>query len=145
MKWSTSADTGVVAAVCREHGVAMASSSRAAAAADLTADDLGFNEATVIGRVTGAPESRTLPSGDIVVSFRVVVPRTPRRGQPKRSSVDTLECEAWTSAARTSASRWEVGDIVMVSGAVRRRFFRAATGPGSRVSIEMARGRRLAR
>ena len=32
---------------------------------------------TLRGRVTGLPEERTLPSGDVLVSFRISVPRRP--------------------------------------------------------------------
>lgn len=100
------------------------------------------NEVRVVGRVSAVPETRTLPSGDEVVCFRVVVRRARPRG---RAVVDTLECAVWTSALRRTVARWQAGDAVEVAGALRRRFFRAGGASASRVEIEVSKARRLAR
>ena len=101
------------------------------------------NEVRLVGRVSQAPEERVLPSGDVVWTFRVVVPRETAEGQ--RRQVDALECAAWTPRARRSASAWGVDDVVEVTGAVRRRFFRAGGAPASRVEVEMVGGRLIRR
>lgn len=101
------------------------------------------NQVRLVGRVSQQPEERVLPSGDVLWTFRVVVIRDEQRGS--RQQVDALDCAAWSPRARRSAASWSVDDVVEVTGAVRRRFFRAAGGPASRVEIEMVRGRVIRR
>jgi len=100
------------------------------------------NEVRLIGRVSGQPEERVLPSGDRLVSFRVVVARDRPRG---RQSVDALECVAWSARSRRSVSRWGDGDTVEVSGSLRRRFYRAGATTVSRVEVETSRARIIRR
>lgn len=101
------------------------------------------NEVRLVGRVSQPPEERVLPSGDAVWTFRVVVPRATPEG--RRPQVDALDCAAWSPRARRSAATWAAGDMVEVSGALRRRFFRAANGAASRFEVEMTRGRLIRR
>ena len=101
------------------------------------------NEVRLVGRLSRPPEERVLPSGDTVWTFRVVVDR-PRGGQ-SRQSVDALECAAWSPRTRRSVSRWAEGDVVEVTGALRRRFFRTGAGAASRVEVEMIAGRLIRR
>lgn len=101
------------------------------------------NEVRLVGRVSQPPQERVLPSGDSVWTFRVVVPR-PEQDR-SRQSVDALECAAWSPRARRSVSTWAADDVVEVSGALRRRFFRTATGAASRVEVEMSSGRVIRR
>jgi single-strand DNA-binding protein len=101
------------------------------------------NEVRLVGRVSQAPEQRTLPSGDVLWTFRVVVAR-PDEGEGRRR-VDALECAAWSPRAQRSVARWGPDDLVEVTGALRRRFFRSGAGPASRVEVEMARGRLIRR
>jgi single-strand DNA-binding protein len=108
------------------------------------AAEAAINEVRLVGRISQAPEERTLPSGDVLWTFRVVVPRPPASG--RGSVVDALECAAWTSRARRSVASWQADDVVEVSGAVRRRFFRTmAGGAASRVEVEVSRGRLIRR
>ena len=100
------------------------------------------NEVRILGRVSGAPEARTVPSGDELWTWRVVV----RRQHPVgRQSVDVLDCVAWSPRARRTVSRWRTGDEVEVIGALRRRFFRGGTATQSRTEVEMERGRLVSR
>jgi single-strand DNA-binding protein len=101
-----------------------------------------INEIRLLGRVSGAPEARTLPSGDEIWTFRVVVPRTRPRG---RQTVDALECVAWSARTRRSVASWSDGDTVEVTGALRRRFYRAGGSTGSRVEVEVDRARVIRR
>ena len=101
------------------------------------------NEVVLRGKVSQAPEVRQLPSGDAVCSFRVVVPRPERKG---KSGVDALECAVWTARLRRSVERWGEGDLVEVSGALRRRFFRSsAGGAASRYEVEVTAARLVSR
>ncbi len=97
------------------------------------------NEVHLTGRLAADPEERALPSGDRLVAFRVVV----ERAEPGR--VDTVDCAAWSASARRSALRWSAGDVVAVSGALRRRFWRSPAGTASRYEVEVCSGRRLSR
>lgn len=101
----------------------------------------GVNEVRLVGRVSQEPEERVLPSGDVLWTFRVVVPRD--RGRP--GGVDALDCAAWSGRTRRSVAAWSAGDTVEVTGAVRRRFFRAGGAPASRVEVEMTGGRLIRR
>ena len=103
---------------------------------------LPTNEVRLVGRVSGQPEERVLPSGDRLVTFRVVVARDQPRG---RQTVDALECVAWTARSRRSVSRWDDGDVVELSGSLRRRFYRAGAATVSRVEVETSRARIIRR
>jgi single-strand DNA-binding protein len=124
------------------------------------------NEVVVRGRLPAAAEERTLPSGDVIVSLRIVVPRPvaapakvaqPRAGvssragaqttatEVRRATVDTIDVVCWTARSRRSAMRLQPGDTVEVEGALRRRFFGGAGGRQSRYEVEAAAVRRVAR
>ena len=105
-------------------------------------DAVPANEVRLVGRVSGAPEERVLPSGDRLFSFRVVVARDQPRG---RQTVDALECVAWSARSRRSVSRWTDGDVVELSGSLRRRFYRAGATTVSRVEVETSRARIIRR
>ncbi len=95
------------------------------------------NEVRLTGRVSGAPQEKELPSGDTLVQLRVVVPRageTLRRGGAK---VDTVDVTCWSSRARAVALRLSDGDAIELSGALRRRFFRAGGAASSRYDVEV--------
>lgn len=107
------------------------------------------NEVVLVGRVSGLPEERSLPSGDALVSWRVVVDRpAPRRAPPpgvRVVTVDTLDCVAWKPSLRRAALRLTDGDVVYVEGSLRRRFWRSGLGAASRTEVEVAAVRRVRR
>ena len=105
------------------------------------------NEVVLVGRVPAAAEERELPSGDLLVSFRVVVDRpAPLRPAAGRAvSVDTLDCTAWGAGVRRTAKALGPGDVVEVQGALRRRFWRAGAAAASRTGVEVGSVRRLVR
>jgi single-strand DNA-binding protein len=105
------------------------------------------NEVTLAGRLAAAAEERVMPSGDVLVSFRIVVAR-PAAGRPTRErapTVDTIDCVAWRSGPRRTVCGWAAGDVVEVTGALRRRFWRSGAGAVSRTEVEVLRGRRLSK
>lgn len=110
-----------------------------------TADDEDVNEVRLSGRVSGEPEERVLPSGDRLVSMRIVVPRTPQRRRGRGAAVDTIDCVAWTSRPRAVLSAMRIGDVVSVQGSLRRRFWRGQQGPASKMEVEVSRAKRLRR
>ncbi|MDQ3423318.1 MAG: single-stranded DNA-binding protein [Actinomycetota bacterium] len=100
------------------------------------------NEVVLQGRLAAAAEHRELPSGDQLLSFRIIVDRErDRTDVPRR--VDTIDCVAWSARTQRSVRGWAAGDLVSVEGAVRRRFRRSDQGPLSRVEVEVRRARRL--
>lgn len=102
------------------------------------------NEVRLVGRLSQAPVERVLPSGDVLWSFRVVVPRA-GPGRSGRAGVDALDCAAWSGRARRSVRSWQPGDVVQVVGSVRRRFFRTEAGPASRVEVDVSEARLVRR
>jgi single-strand DNA-binding protein len=102
------------------------------------------NEVRLLGKVSQDPELRTLPSGDPLWTFRVVIPRS-GSATAGRSGVDALDCSVWSGRARRTVATWRAGDLVEVTGAVRRRFFRAGGAAVSRVEVEVASARVIRR
>ena len=107
------------------------------------------NEVALVGRVSAPAEERTLPSGDVLSSWRLVVDRPPsRRVLPEGArpvTVDTIDCVAWTGGVRRAAGSLAAGDLVRVEGALRRRFWRAGAAAASRYEVEVTTAKRLVR
>jgi single-strand DNA-binding protein len=103
------------------------------------------NEIVLVGRLAAPAHTRSLPSGDILLSWRLVVDRpaptgraSGRTGEHRRTAtVDTLDCVAFRGDVRRASQTWVTGDILEVRGALRRRFWRGPTGgPASRCEVE---------
>jgi single-strand DNA-binding protein len=104
------------------------------------------NEVRLRGKVSTAPEERVLPSGTLIVTFRVSVTReSSPMATGSKQTADWVDCTAWGSKARRVASRWRAGDVVEVEGCFRRRFQRGASGTSTRLEVEMLSGRLVAR
>lgn len=98
------------------------------------------NQVLVTGRLSMAAEERALPSGDEVVSWRLVVER-PQSSE--RSGMDVIDCAAFGVRTRRAALKWQPGDLIEVEGALRRRFWRTGSGTASRYEVEVRRAARL--
>lgn len=102
------------------------------------------NEVVLWGRLSAPAEQRELPSGDVIVTLRVVVRRTgraPRRRPPvdgtaRPPGVDTIDIVCWSALTRRAALRLREGEEVEVEGALRRRFFGGPGGRQSRYEVE---------
>lgn len=125
---------------------------------------MGCNEVVLVGRVSAAPERRELPSGDALVTLRVVVDRPPprearggtqnrsqkegqkstRRGAAKRS-VEVIDVACWSKRTQRTAGGLTADDGVRVEGALRRRFFATDGGRASRYEVEATRLVRVSR
>lgn len=112
-----------------------------AAPADSSVDHA--NDVHLVGRVAATPVERTLPSGDVLIQWRLIVDRA--GGERTGRTVDVLACAAWTAKVRRSVRSWNPGDVVEVDGALRRRFWRAPTGTANRYEVEARTVRRLER
>lgn len=118
------------------------------------------NEVRLVGRVSGMPEAREMPSGDEVVQLRLVIRRPPVKKPASRGAatagdaktagaaagprvqVDTIDVACWSATTRRAARRVVEGDVIEVQGALRRRFYRAGAATVSRYEVEAARVRR---
>ena len=72
------------------------------------------NEVVLVGRITSPASERVLPSGDTITSWRITVDRD-----------------------------GEGRDVVEISGAIRRRFWRAGAGLGSATEVEVQTAKRV--
>ncbi len=100
----------------------------------------GHNEVVLGGRVSGEPTVRVLPSGDELVSWRLVVGRDNRgvsASGRQLPTVDTIDCVAFKAGVRRTAARWAGGEVIEVRGGLRRRFWRGAQGAASRCEVEV--------
>lgn len=101
------------------------------------------NEVLLCGRVAAPPEERELPSGDCLVTARVILERDPAALSRSSQRVDTIDCVAWATRVQRTMRNWQAGEMVHVEGSIRRRFFRGQSGAVSRVEVEVKRARRL--
>ncbi|MDQ2650894.1 MAG: single-stranded DNA-binding protein [Actinomycetota bacterium] len=90
----------------------------------------GTNLAVLVGTLTRAPEPRSLPSGDEVLSLELTI----RSDGLPTDSVPV----AWFNP-NGSAGSIEVGDELLVVGRVRRRFFQAGGTTQSRTEVVASR------
>jgi single-strand DNA-binding protein len=104
------------------------------------------NHVQLRGKVSTPPEERALPSGTSIVTWRLSVPREPSpMTEGSRQTADWVDCSAWGRKPRRTVSGWRAGDQVELEGALRRRFYRGASGTATRLEIEVLSGRVLRR
>jgi single-strand DNA-binding protein len=112
---------------------------------DEGAKDPTLNHVVLQGRVAAPVDERELPSGDTIMTGRLIVDRDAVALTRSSQRVDTIDCVAWLRRVQRSMRGWQAGDRVEVTGAIRRRFFRGVSGPVSRVEVEIRATRRLDR
>ena len=95
-------------------------------------EDYSLNDVMLRGRVSDVAVEKTLPSGDKVVEFRLIVTRLELTG------VDTLDIAAWSAKSRRSALSLKPDEWIEISGSIHRRFWSAPTGLASRWQVEAA-------
>ncbi|CAB4340916.1 MAG: single-stranded DNA-binding protein [Actinobacteria bacterium] len=93
------------------------------------------NAVTLVARVTSEAEPFELPSGDTLMKFRVVVPR---HKPVTKATVDTIDCVAFKPVVQRKAGNLAIGDVVEVTGALRRRFWKTGVGVASRMEVEVS-------
>ena len=82
----------------------------------------------VCGRLGKRVAVRTLPSGDEVTTFTVVVDRPARSQREGGPTVDSIPCQTFRTSVARKVSGLAEGDEVEVSGSLRRRFWRTPGG-----------------
>jgi single-strand DNA-binding protein len=98
------------------------------------------NEVVLVGELETAPTDRELKTGDPITTFRLGV----ARDADAEGSRESFDCTVIASRARRSCSGWDIGDVVEVTGMLRRRFYRAGAASRPFVVIEVDRARRVA-
>ncbi len=93
------------------------------------------NEVLAVGRVTAVPTEKELPSGDRLVTWRIGVARPGGPGNP-RTRVDSLTLVSFDPRMCERVREWRVGDVVRVTGELRRRFWRGWNGVRSVLEVE---------
>jgi len=92
--------------------------------------DYSLNDVMLRGRVSDTAVEKTLPSGDKVVEFRLIITRLELNG------VDTLDIGAWNAKARRSALSLKPDEWIEISGSIHRRFWKGPSGIASRWQVE---------
>lgn len=95
------------------------------------------NHVSVAGRVSQSAKIKTLPSGDQLATFRIIVDRPAAALRRSKQKVDTFDCAAWTAKLRRKVETLQPGQPVLVTGQLRRRFTRVGGVPASFVTIEI--------
>jgi single-strand DNA-binding protein len=95
-----------------------------------------FSKVELRGRLGKSVIQRTLPSGDLITIFSVIVDRAEREIVGK-VCVDTIPCQTQRVSIATKVSTWQPGSEITVSGVLRRRFWRGVHGLGSALEVEV--------
>lgn len=82
---------------------------------------IAVNVVVLAGRLSDEPEVKSMPSGDQVTRFRLMVPEAGKRVLP-------LPVSVWDRLARRSCQGLIKGDAILVRGHLIRRFFRDGGG-----------------
>jgi single-strand DNA-binding protein len=97
-------------------------------------EETSANRVFLRGRLAAEPVEKELPSGDLLLVFRLTVPRP----ADERVRVDSIECVTSRPRARRTLGKAVAGMELEVEGSLRRRFWRAPTGPASRYAVDVA-------
>ncbi|MEE2041488.1 single-stranded DNA-binding protein [Nocardiopsis sp. CT-R113] len=93
------------------------------------------NEVVVAGRITAEPLVRELPSGDRVATWRICVAR-PTDTRYAGRAFDSITCASFDQDLHEGIRGWRVGDVVRMSGELRRRTWRGREGVRSVCEVE---------
>jgi len=110
--------------------------------AESTQEVRSSSQVAVIGRLGSRVEVRTLPSGDEVTIFTVIVDRSAKdqsRAGGRTATVDSISCQTFRAGVARRLSTLEAGTWVQVEGSLRRRFWRFAGGLSSAMEVDVIR------
>lgn len=106
-------------------------------------EGIDCNEVRLVGRLAASPRVVVLPSGQQLVTWRLIVRRPEAPKEARRPVVDTIDCQAWAPQVRRQAASWRPDDMLELGGSLHRRFWRAPHGLSSRYEVEVIHARRL--
>jgi single-strand DNA-binding protein len=96
-----------------------------------------INAVVLRGRLGDGVLQRTLPSGDEITTFRLIVDRP----AGERGRVDSIDCASERARVRRTLERAGPGDVLHVEGELRRRFWRGPGGVASRYEVRVLSAR----
>jgi single-strand DNA-binding protein len=99
------------------------------------------NDVLLVGRLSREPQVKTLESGDVILTWRLIVDRPEDEWRTPRRVVDTFNCSSFDQRLFGPAKQWRPGDMLEVHGALRRRFWRG----GNQYTIMVREARPRAR
>jgi single-strand DNA-binding protein len=97
------------------------------------------NEVVIVGRMSADAIVRELPSGDAVASWRLIVDRP----ETVPGKFDVVECATFNGRVRRQALAWKRDDVIEVTGALRRRFWKSPVGLQNKYEVHVSRASRL--
>lgn len=101
-----------------------------------------ISDVRLVGRLGRQVDQRTLPSGDEITVFSIVIDRPPRERRG-RTHVDTIGCVTSRRSVTAGAVGWQAGQWVEATGVLRRRFWRSGSGLGSAMEVDVRHMRRV--
>lgn len=104
-----------------------------------TTEPTAQNQVVAVGRLGARVERRTLPSGDDVTVFTVIVDRPENERGHARTKVDAIPCQTFKPVVARRLAASSEGDLVRIEGVLRRRFWRTPGGLGSAVEVDVRR------
>jgi len=75
-----------------------------------------INNVTLVGRMTGDPEVKSLQSGTSVCSFSLAVNYTYSKDGEKKEQVSFFNCSAWSKRGEIIAQYFKKGDRIGIVG-----------------------------
>ena len=101
------------------------------------------NEVVLRGRVAAPVDERELPSGDTIVTARLIVDRDAAALSRSSQRVDTIDCVAWLRRVQRSMRGWSRASGSRSPARSDAGSSAARQGPASRVEVEIRTARRL--
>lgn len=87
-------------------------------------DDYPYvNDVSLVGRLSDAPLVKTLPSGDLIMVWRLIVDRPAAELRTPRRVVDTINCVTFDTRLFGPARAWRPDELLELHGSLRRRFW----------------------
>ena len=94
------------------------------------------NEVRLVGRLGSNVDARELPSGTVLTNFSIIIDR-PAREVRGRTKVDTISCQTTRATVAGRLQRLEHGQVIEISGVLRRRFWKAGGGLASATEVDV--------
>jgi single-strand DNA-binding protein len=85
------------------------------------------NDVLLVGRLSQEPLVKRLDSGDVILTWRLIVDRPEEEWRTPRKVVDTFNCTSFDRRLFGPAKEWRPGDMLEVRGSLRRRFWRGGS------------------
>jgi single-strand DNA-binding protein len=99
------------------------------------------NEVLLVGRLSAEVGERTLPSGDTLTTWRLIVRRPPRREGRGGALIDSIPCVTYDAKAAAFVKSLEPREPMEVTGAFRCRIYGPAAAKRWRYEVEVTAAR----